>query len=553
MRKLKPQFNPRWLLERILNSNMNAQTVLKVRPLAIVRVPLTIVVMIWIASAAPACDELRDTGSEWTSLFNGNDLTGWDTYDIENGFNNDRLRIYAVVVEDGEPAIRISGQILGGLVTEKEYGNYRLRLQYKWGRVKWPPRETQPFDSGLLYHSASLEESPMRLGSYEQAGSWPWLQSIEFGFLEGGDGGKGSETGDLYSVQLTIADVESEPLPKEQWRYETLLTRKYKPGGDLVTIQGNGGILNGRANEKPVGEWNDVELVALGQTALHVVNGKVNLVATGARREVDGKIVPLTRGRIQFQSEAAEVFYRRLLLKPIRAIPPEYLRQIQSEVPNTLTAVEREQGWKLLFDGKTTDGWHGFGSQEVQDGWQVRDGALVGTMVEGEESKKPIDLVTNEAFDNFELQFEWKTPSGGNSGVFFRVDEDSQAVHELAPEFEIRDNAAWTDSPYTAGANYGLHVPARDATKPVGQWNHSSILVDGDQVEHWMNGEKVVEYDLFSPDWLERLKQSGFGRNPAFAKNRKGPVALQNYGHEVAFRNIKVRPIHVKRNAEESR
>jgi hypothetical protein len=242
-----------------------------------------------------------------------------------------------------------------------------------------------------------------------------------------------------------------------------------------------------------------------------------------------------------------------LLLKPIRAIPPEYLRQIQSDVPNTLTAVEREQGWKLLFDGKTTDGWRGFGSQEVQDGWQVRDGALVGTMVEGEESKKPVDLVTNEAFDNFELQFEWKTPSGGNSGVFFRVSEDAQAVHELAPEFEIRDNAAWTDSPYTAGANYGLHVPARDATQPVGQWNHSSILVEGDHVEHWMNGEKVVEYDLFSPDWLKRLKRSGFDGAADFAKSRKGPIALQNYGHEVAFRNIKVRPIAVKRNAEESR
>ena len=266
------------------------------------------------ASTAIARDDDADTNQKWVSLFNGKDLTGWQTYDIENGFNNDPQRIYSVVDEDGEPAIRISGQILGGLVTREEFGNYRLRLQYKWGRKKWPPRETQPFDSGLLYHSSSLEESPMRLGSYEQEGHWPWLQSIEFGFLEGGDGNKGSETGDLYSVQFTMADVESEPLPKDQWRYETLLTKKYKPGGELVTVKGNGGILNGRTNEKPVGEWNDIELVALGQTALHVVNGKVNLAATGARREVDGKIVPLTRG-----TTAIPVGGGRSFLSPLAA------------------------------------------------------------------------------------------------------------------------------------------------------------------------------------------------------------------------------------------
>jgi hypothetical protein len=493
--------------------------------------------------------EAAEPRSQWISLFNGKDLAGWQTFDIETGFNNDRRRIYTVVKEDGEPAIRISGEILGGLVTRQAYGDYRLQLQYKWGRKKWPPREDQPFDSGLLYHSSSLEDSPMRLGPYDREGHWPWLQSLEFGFLEGGDGGKGSETGDLYSVQFTMADVESEPLPKEQWRYERILTRKYKPGGESVTVKGNGGILNGRTNEKPVGQWNDIELVALGQTALHVVNGKVNLAATAARREVDGREVPLTRGTIQFQSEAAEVFYRRLRLRPIRAVPAEYLAQTQSDAPNTLTAVERELGWKLLFDGETTTGWRGFGMKTVPAGWRVEDGALVAGANDEDKSNQQIELLTNESFDDFELQFEWKTTQGGNSGVFFRVSEDTENVYDLAPEFEIRDNAAWTDSPYTAGANYGLHTPLRDATRPLGQWNHSSILVDGDHVEHWMNGVKVVDYDLFSPDWNARLERSGFGRNAKFAKTRRGPIALQNYGFETAFRNIKIRPIESSNGA----
>jgi hypothetical protein len=133
------------------------------------------------------------------------------------------------------------------------------------------------------------------------------------------------------------------------------------------------------------------------------------------------------------------------------------------------------------------------------------------------------------------------------AAYFFRVSEDAENVYDLAPEFEIRDNAAWTDSPFTAGANYGLHVPARDATRPVGEWNHSSILVEGDHVEHWMNGVQIIEYTLFSPDWTTRLERSGFGRNPNFAKSRKGPIALQDYGLGVAFRNIKIRPIDAPR------
>jgi hypothetical protein len=483
----------------------------------------------------------------WVNLFNGTDLAGWDTYDLEHGFNNDREQIYSVVNEDGEPAIRISGKVLGGLVTTKSFGDYRLRLQYKWGRLKWPPRENQPFDSGLLYHSASLRDSPLRLGSYGREGHWPWLQSLEFGFLEGGDGGKGSETGDLYSVQFTMADVESEPLPKEQWRYERLLTRRYKPGGELVTVKGNGGILNGGTNEKPVGQWNDIELVVLGQTALHVVNGKLNLAATRTRRISGGQEVPLTEGTIQFQSEAAEVFYRRLRLKPISSVPVEFLEQIQSDEPNTLTTVERELGWKLLFDGKTADGWHGFRMRDVPKGWHVREGAMVCGIDAAGRPKQHTDLVTNESFENFELQFEWKTAHGGNSGVFFRVSEDADNVYDLAPEFEIRDNAAWTDSPYQAGANYGLHIPIRDVTRPVGQWNHSVILVEGDHVEHWMNGVKIVDYELHSPDWQKRLKGSGFDRNPEFAQARRGPIALQDYGTEIAFRNIKIRLIDAPR------
>jgi len=243
------------------------------------------------------------------------------------------------------------------------------------------------------------------------------------------------------------------------------------------------------------------------------------------------------------QDQAAEAFCRRIRHTRIRASRPEYLAPHQSAVPNSLTAVEHEQGWMLLFDGQTTNGWHGFRSREMLPGWQVRDGALVCGINFGAGPKGRTDIVTDKAFDDFELQFEWKTSPGGNSGVFFRVSEDAAAVYDLAPEFEIRDNAAWTDSPFPAGSNYALHVPACDVTQPVGRWNRSSILAKGDHVEHWMNGVKIVDYELFSDDWLDRLKRSGFGQYPKFARAPTGPIALQDYGYKVWFRDIKIRRI----------
>jgi hypothetical protein len=214
-----------------------------------------------------------------------------------------------------------------------------------------------------------------------------------------------------------------------------------------------------------------------------------------------------------------------------------------SDVPNSITAAERDLGWELLFNGQSTEGWRGYRMSTMPPGWKVGGGELVCGDDADRDWQPGIDLVTVEAFGSFELQFDWKTPPGGNSGVFFRVNEDAEAVYERAPEFEIRDNAAWTDSPYPAGSNYLLHAPTIDATKPVGQWNHAKILVDDHHVEHWLNGVKIVEYELFSADWLERFRQSGFAKNPKFARTAKGPIALQNYGGGVRFRNIKIRKI----------
>jgi hypothetical protein len=208
-------------------------------------------------------------------------------------------------------------------------------------------------------------------------------------------------------------------------------------------------------------------------------------------------------------------------------------------VENTLTSEERSQGWKLLFDGKTTNGWRGYKEQTVPAGWQVVDGALVRTGRGG-------DIITVDQYDNFELALEWKISPGGNSGVMYRVSEDGEASYYTGPEVQVLDNHKHPDgkSPLTsAGSCFGLYAPSKDVTRPVGSWNELRLVVRGNRVEHWLNGEKVVQYELFSADWNQRVEGSKFKQWPKFGRIPRGHIALQEHGNRVEFRNIKIRKL----------
>jgi hypothetical protein len=298
-------------------------------------------------------------------------------------------------------------------------------------------------------------------------------------------------------------------------------------------------VLNGDDNEKLRGQWNKLDLVCLGQTSIHIMNGSVNLALTNIRRKVDGREEPVTRGRLQLQSEGAEVFFRRLRLRPIREIPAEVRQVLAEPPPNTLSAEERAQGWRLLFDGHSAKGWRGYRKPEPPEGWQARDGVL--SRVE-----KAGDLITVEKFRDFELSIDWKISHGGNSGIFYRATEAGHAVYESGPEFEIRDNAFWLDDPYTSGANYGLHPPKQDATRPVGYWNRARIVVRGNHVEHWLNGVPLVRYDLHSADWDRQVQQSKYKQWPGYGQAAEGHIGLQDHDAPVWYRNIKIRPLSEK-------
>lgn len=200
-----------------------------------------------------------------------------------------------------------------------------------------------------------------------------------------------------------------------------------------------------------------------------------------------------------------------------------------------------QKGWISLFDGKSTAAWRGYLKPDLPAGWSVVDGALTRVAAAG-------DIITKERFDNFELTLDWKVAPGGNSGIFFHVQEDTalHAVYWSGPEFQVLDNKAHKDGldPRTsAGSNYALHAPIRDVTRKPGKWNSTRIVVKGPHVEHWLNGVKLLQYELWSDDWKQRVAASKFSAWPPYGIARTGHIALQDHGDWVAYRKIRIRRI----------
>ena len=266
----------------------------------------------------------RSTRQDWTPLFNGKDLTGWETwlgkphrlsevaglarnaqgdYISPVGLNSDPNQVFTVVRLNGEPVIRVSGEIYGGLITTEAHENYHLRFEFKWGEKRWPPREQAVRDTGCCYHSVGRHDASYGF----------WMKSFEFQIQEG-------DCGDFYSLAGVIVDASAVVRDPANAKSDLVFTR-----GAPRIVGTTKRIVKDPDAEKPRGEWNTMELYCLNQTSVHVVNGRTNMVLTGLRHVEDGREVPLTKGRIQFQSEAAEVFYRNIAVRPIRAIPDPVL------------------------------------------------------------------------------------------------------------------------------------------------------------------------------------------------------------------------------------
>ena len=219
--------------------------------------------------------------------------------------------------------------------------------------------------------------------------------------------------------------------------------------------------------------------------------------------------------------------------------------------PNTLTAEEKAAGWELLFDGSTLNGWKRFNHDTIGPLWSVQDGMIVCDGKGLTEGTADVggSLITTKPFGNFELSFDWKLSPGGNSGVIYHVVEGKQYKHdyETGPEYQVMDDGGWKDplnDAQKAGSNYDM-FPASPTKKlnPVGEWNTARLIYNNGHVEHWLNGEKVVEFEEGSPEFTERYKKSKWVDYPDWNKFKEGAIALQDHGAPVYYRNIKIRTL----------
>jgi 3-keto-disaccharide hydrolase len=204
-----------------------------------------------------------------------------------------------------------------------------------------------------------------------------------------------------------------------------------------------------------------------------------------------------------------------------------------------LSPTEQAEGWRLLFDGRTLSGWRGYRSPSTPENWKVVDGTLFRAQGGG-------DIMTVDQFGDFELRLEWRISKNGNSGIMFRVTGEGDEPWWTGPEMQVLDNGGHPDGkdPLTsAGSNYALHAPVSDVTRPVGEWNDVRIVVKDAHVEHWLNGVKVVEYELWSPDWESRVRSTKFASNPQYGRARSGHIVLQDHGDAVWYRNIRIKPL----------
>jgi Domain of Unknown Function (DUF1080) len=266
--------------------------------------------------------------------------------------------------------------------------------------------------------------------------------------------------------------------------------------------------------------------------------------------EVARQIEDLKRSRLKIEKNFDQAAYEALMHSVISRYQVIALWLKEPPLPaqghNTLTPEEAAAGWRLLFNGTSLSGWRGYRSKTVPESWKVENGSLLSRRAMGISSG---DIITTDQFGDFELVVDWKMTKGNNSGIIYRATEEHDQVWQSGPEYQILDNAAHLDGlnkSASAGACYAVFAPKKEMARPVGEWNTARIVAQGKHVEHWLNGEKVLEYDVDSDVWKAHVKTSKFfptayGQGN-WGRAKRGHIGLQDYGGAVEFRNIKIRP-----------
>ena len=460
-----------------------------------------------LASAAPTPG--APSKPAWIPLFNGRNLEGLDRYLAPPqgetrplGLNHDPRGVFRVETVDGRGAIRVSGEIYGALTTKASFSNVHVRVQYKWGSKKWPPRaEARHYrDAGLLYWCVGPDG----------AGSGAWQRSVECNIMEKG-------VGQWWSVDGVCCDVEGrnvvlERMPGIPYRGESPGEQcvLWEPGAPRHAVRPHEGVTSPLDPENPHGHWNTVEVVAWGNTCIHLLNGKVVLALSNPRFKEGDAERRLSHGRIQLQSEAAELWYRDLEARPIDSIPDELLAHAPPEPAS-------EDGFEPLLTGDAASLWRQCGPGR----FTLRDGVATGHGGMG------LWWFSGTTFTNFVLRGEWRqTGPKSDSGVFFRFPppgNDPWVAVRNGHEFEIGDPRPSKPSEGT-GSFYPFHGPASLASlRPPGEWNAYELTCIGPNYALRINGRLVNT-------WTDP------GDRPL-----SGHVGLQNYDYPDAVEHRRMR------------
>ena len=230
-----------------------------------------------------------------------------------------------------------------------------------------------------------------------------------------------------------------------------------------------------------------------------------------------------------------------------------------NQKPNTLSQAEIADGWELLFDGETLNGWRDYNGDSLTQPWTVVDGCI---QAAGDGSDLSGYIVTDREFDNFILDWDWKLGKGGNSGMIYHVVEDPyfKVPYVTGPEYQLIDNEGWEEINAPSkleewqklGVNYAMHLPDADSmfVNPQGEWNNSRIVFDNGHVEHYLNGHKILEFEAWTDDWFARKNSGKWESAPEYGLADRGVICLQDHGSPASFRNIKIKQLPKKVTGE---
>lgn len=457
-------------------------------------------------------------GRRIVNLFNGKNLAGWVQHGGQASFT---------VVDGMIVGTSVAGAANSFLCTKQEFGDFELELEFK-------------------------TESPLNSGVQIRSEVFPEARTLTI------DGREIQIAADrVHGYQVEI-DMET---PRNRlWTggiYDEARRGWLFPAGGEKSPAGVAFSEQGLKVSKP-GDWNKLRIVAAGSSIKTWLNGE-------PRAETTDSLTP--RGIIALQVHGvgndpakvgAKVRFRNIVLKPITKV------DAASPAVNTLSPREKRAGWRLLWDGKTTDGWRSAKSENFPDhGWTIQDGVLTVHDSKGEESAGGGDIITRERFSSFEMVADFKITPGANSGIKYFVQPNLEAVTSagtktavgsaIGCEFQILDDLLHPDAKLghdgdrTIASLYDL-ITAFSAKKvnPIGEWNTARIVVRGKHVEHWLNGVKVLEYERGSDDFRKRVARSKYKNIPDFGEWADGHILLQEHGNEVSFRNLKLRVLNAK-------